>query len=913
MAKYSQDRTDPHSDSQQSSDPAVRREIAAYDRAQQHVLPGSVQDRTIAARRQALTAVPGRRPAHAAIWRSALGLAVLLITLAPVAVEAQDGSQVLTATVRGMTLPYEIIEGLAVSGDIILGTAEEVAGWASGPEIRNVASYGDLQNGSPCIWPGGVVPYVIDDDVPERDRDLILRAIREWDTKTVLQFAERTPRHSDYLRFARGPHSGTWLCRDSTPGEQMFTLDNVTWEILLHGIGHQIGLFHEQQRKDRDQWVTVFSENIAGTPYARGAWHPQDGSGTIGPYDYRSIMTYLEFDRGKRRNHARSLVMETIPPGMPFGGAALGSASVLSVGDIDSVARLYGHTPSEHVIATNPPGLEIIVDGERMTAPASFTWASGSEHTIEVPSPQTRPGSRFLFGRWSDNGARAHTITATNATTVYYANFVAQHQVSVAADGAGSVTVAPASPDGYYTLRTPIEVTATATGTDRFLRWTIRGDYWWDWYWTDMHGESSNPARTRVGPGLSYTASFVDGPIFRVESNVDPVPIWVNDWWVRSPMAFRVGDLPATVTVLPELIESHGRGYRHRFRSWSDGGAMTRSVEVDQDADTTLTLNLDTEYRLNTYAWQDWQGNSVSASPASDGGFYPAGTEVRLLASAGRSSRFIGWNGEVSGSGRTASVVMNDGQYVEAVFSGGATELRSGVSASVGLRWQGASLEYGQLDFRRYYIRVPSDASELEVRFNAGSATAGAAVGLWVSERDLWPSWVRSSTTADRIVGGGGAARVRVQRPGRYWPVAYMVLVRAAERSGQAHRLDGTLVAEVKRYGNGKQLLSGQRLLPGQFIQASAESCRLVLQADSNLVARRNGVAFWSAGTASTGGGGSASMQSDGNFVVYGGDGAARWATGTGGNPGATIGIQNDCNVVLRSAGGAALWASGRP
>ena len=192
-----------------------------------------------------------------------------------------------------------------------------------------------------------------------------------------------------------------------------------------------IGLAHEQQRRDRDQWVRVFSENIAGTRYAQENWHPRIGIGAdIGPYDYRSIMTYKGFDPNKRRNHARPYLMETIPPGIPFGGTILGQFSELSPGDIDSVARLYGHVPAEHVIATNPPGLEIVVDGERMTAPVSFAWKTGSEHTLEVPSPQFRPGSRFLFGRWSDNGARTHTIRANRDTTLYYANFVAQHQVS---------------------------------------------------------------------------------------------------------------------------------------------------------------------------------------------------------------------------------------------------------------------------------------------------------------------------------------------------------------------------------------------------------------------------------------------------------------------------------------------------
>ena len=704
--------------------------------------------------------------------------------------------------------------------------------WAAVP-------YGKHQDGSPCIWPGGVVPYVIDDNVPGRDR--ILRAIREWDTKTVLRFVERTSER-DYLRFALEPVSGTYLCREDTPGEQIEAQRGPhgnSYEVILHGIGHAIGLAHEMQRRDRDHWVTVFSENISAKPYARDNWHPHIGSDVgIGPYDYRSIMTYDAFAHGKRRNHARTLAMETIPPGIPFGGEQLGDAAELSPGDIDAVARLYGHVPTEHVIATNPPGLEIIVDGERMTAPARFTWEIGSEHTLEMPSPQFRPGRRFLFGRWSDDGARAHTITATAATTLYYANFISQHQVPVSVNIScrraacspddGSVTITPASPDGYYTLRAPIEIEASTVpgSAARFLRWTVHGDGYWKWSWTSRHGEASNPARTRVGPGTAYEAHFVDGPIFRIESNVDPVPITIGERWERpTPVAYRADRFQgAPVVSMFERTDFNG-GYRHRFRSWSDGGDITHAIQVPQDADSTLTLTLDTLYLLSARPWQDWYGNRVETSPDPIGdGYYAEGTRVRLLAVARPPARFIGWNGAVSGRNPAAVVTMNDGQLAEAAFALDATELRSGMPAQVSLRWQGTDPEYHELDFEKYYVPMPSDASKLEIRFDTRSASPGAVAGLWVAGQDLWPGWVKSSETANRIL-GDGIAMISLRRPGDRWPPAYMILVRAAEsNSAETQTLEGTLVATVTRDATGNQAPRAMRPLENRTLGAGGSA-----------------------------------------------------------------------------------------
>ena len=123
---------------------------------------------------------------------------------------------------------------------------------------------------------------------------------------------------------------------------------------------------------------------------------------------------------------------------------------------------------------------------------------------------------------------------------------------------------------------------------------------------------------------------------------------------------------------------------------------------------------------------------------------------------------------------------------------------------------------------------------------------------------------------------------------------------------------DHDLFSEYLPLGVGNRLSSGQRLHPGQFIQAEDAACRLVFQTDGDLVAYRNDVAHWSAGALGAAGG-FAVMQPDGNFVVYDAAGGGRWATHTTGNPGAFLAIRTDCNVALYSAAGALLWGTGGP
>ena len=67
--------------------------------------------------------------------------------------------------------------------------------------------------------------------------------------------------------------------------------------------------------------------------------------------------------------------------------------------------------------------LHLVVNGTRHRTPFSMRVVIGSANTVSARSPQWFNKARYYFSKWSDGGARSHTVTAPAAKTIYTATF----------------------------------------------------------------------------------------------------------------------------------------------------------------------------------------------------------------------------------------------------------------------------------------------------------------------------------------------------------------------------------------------------------------------------------------------------------------------------------------------------------
>ena len=639
-----------------------------------------------------------------------------------------------TGIYRGCSVTYEIIDGLAVwDGDIILGTPEELepSGVFAAPskalDIPGKALV--AVSNKKRLWPGGIIPYVID---PELIKPHVPDAIQHWNENTVIRLVERTDQ-PNWVRFVPTDSGPCRATLGMVGGEQkVWVTEYCGLGGVIHEIGHAVGLWHEQQRNDRDFHVWVSPRLLIRRTFRTTFEQPGGRELAIGPYDYGSVM-HATF-RGSRLN--------TIPPGIALGqgGPRPGSSSDrgLSPGDIDGISRLYGKIPTRTTVTTNLAGLMIEVDGEAYIAPHSFDWAPGSSHTIGVSSPQKLPGAdnfigadylRFLFAKWSDGGAQSHSVTASPSTTVFIANFIEQIRSEYSPPQGGTVRFDPPSAaDGFYTIHSFVKTIAEPAEGFSFERWgggfSIGG------------GFSTNPRLSSVYQ--HHPALFTRRTLTTIDTNVPGSSVLVDGSQTRLPANFAWesdsthtlglgGRGSGVIQFGGELPQPWAGHYRLVFNGWSDGGNSTHEITVSGEP-TTITASFTRQFKLNTGSVT---GRGVVKIEPSSLEYHDPSSSVRLTAQPAPGFKFVTWLGDLSGNENPKSLLMDSHKWVRAIFLDSQSFESDRLISRKPVEWLSGPGSRPSLGYNGYWISVPTGATQLAIHLV--TATQGADVDLYAN------------------------------------------------------------------------------------------------------------------------------------------------------------------------------------
>ncbi|VUD62768.1 Flavastacin [Thalassocella blandensis] len=230
-----------------------------------------------------------------------------------------------------------------IMGDIAVGKERKVA--VEGIPNLIVKKYEDIHSGETdgftaksswsgnTTWPNSTVPYVIS-AASQGDTAAILAGMNLISSRTAVKFVPRT-NQADYIEVIKG--SGCWSYVGRNGGRQELSIGNgcAYAGIVAHEFTHALGMWHEQSRADRDNYVRINYANISS-----GREHNFDKHGAVttslGGYDHRSIMHY-----GWKAFSSNGLpTIESLNPAIP--SSQLGQRNNLTDLDAAALAKVYG-------------------------------------------------------------------------------------------------------------------------------------------------------------------------------------------------------------------------------------------------------------------------------------------------------------------------------------------------------------------------------------------------------------------------------------------------------------------------------------------------------------------------------------------------------------------------------------------
>ncbi|XP_031567552.1 zinc metalloproteinase nas-14-like [Actinia tenebrosa] len=240
-------------------------------------------------------------------------------------------------------------------------------------------------------WPHGIVYYEVNNDL--KKNDVAMEGIRKgmdmWSDKTCVKFEKRINEDA-YVHFYLGGDCYSEIGRSGY--KQFISLAPHCWQAAetAHVIGLALGLYPEQSRYDRDNYVTINWNNIRDDAKRRFIKYPKGVADIENfDYDYQSIMHY-------KKNAFTKNGLPTIVPATSNVG--IGQRNGPSVMDVEKIHFLYhcdspGGGSGGTVVTTPHPTIPQPITSPPNTSPPTTSLPTTSPPTTSPPTtlPPTTP------------------------------------------------------------------------------------------------------------------------------------------------------------------------------------------------------------------------------------------------------------------------------------------------------------------------------------------------------------------------------------------------------------------------------------------------------------------------------------------------------------------------------------------
>ncbi|RKH52952.1 discoidin domain-containing protein [Corallococcus llansteffanensis] len=298
-------------------------------------------------------------------------------------------------------------------------------------------------------WPNNTVYYEFHREVSDANRQAIRGFITDWNSRAPVQWVEDTSRFSRVMFKVKNLSNAcgnSIVGRSGLPQKIRIDPDCVTQRTVQHEMGHAVGLIHEQQRCDRDTYVTGIGNDSNNRKECAAKYT------TFGPYDYSSVMHY------RSGTAVSPQPLGSVGTSGSPGGLLLGCYDRLGIHKLYGVAGGPGPTTTDAAVcnlsrnaavtvssttgysATQPDTRwtsNRAVDGLRDSNSTSYGWSS-----MGASSAATTQWIRFEFP-FERRVSRVDLYPRNDATygTVVGDGFPVNFSIEVSTDGANWTSV----------------------------------------------------------------------------------------------------------------------------------------------------------------------------------------------------------------------------------------------------------------------------------------------------------------------------------------------------------------------------------------------------------------------------------------------------------------------------------------